>query len=255
MSRRSFIESFGATCRNWTWSWSFVNHEQHFVIMGVWDVNLSDGYGLLIQEESRFNRRTGRVRPGFVEAEHHLQLVLHEGYSLKVFPQRRALVDPSDPTSKSKILGFDSKLVDAELYVHKGAYFAAFEKLRTSETDEAEIHEREFYLEGNRKTVLSSRVERSFAARAACIENHGCICQVCGMDFSDVYGSIGLGFIHVHHILPLSESNVSRSVDPKTDLVPVCPNCHAMLHKRRPPFTVEELKEKISLLKNLPCTG
>ncbi|MBZ6758337.1 HNH endonuclease, partial [Klebsiella grimontii] len=26
MNRKQFIQSRGATCRNWTWSWSFINH-------------------------------------------------------------------------------------------------------------------------------------------------------------------------------------------------------------------------------------
>ena len=36
-------------------------------------------------------------------------------------------------------------------------------------------------------------------------------------------------------------------VYPKTDLVPVCPNCHSMLHKRKPAYSVQELKNIISV--------
>ena len=54
---------------------------------------------------------------------------------------------------------------------------------------------------------------------------------------------LGEGFIHVHHIVPLSGLGKSYVVDPINDLRPVCPNCHAMLHKRVPPYTIDELRE------------
>ena len=62
------------------------------------------------------------------------------------------------------------------------------------------------------------------------------------MDFENTYGAIGAGFIHVHHIKQISEIGEQYEVDPLQDLVPVCPNCHAMLHKRKPPFSVDELR-------------
>ncbi|MCO5784156.1 hypothetical protein [Citrobacter meridianamericanus] len=37
VNRKQFIQSRGATCRNWTWSWSFINHDEQFVIFGAWD--------------------------------------------------------------------------------------------------------------------------------------------------------------------------------------------------------------------------
>ncbi|MBU3680073.1 MAG: hypothetical protein FGM32_10790 [Candidatus Kapabacteria bacterium] len=62
------------------------------------------------------------------------------------------------------------------------------------------------------------------------------------MNFEDVYGPIGRGFIHVHHRRPISAAGGSYSINPSTDLVPVCPNCHSMMHRRTPPYTVEELR-------------
>jgi len=35
-------------------------------------------------------------------------------------------------------------------------------------------------------------------------------------------------------------------VDPINDLRPVCPNCHAMLHRKKPPLTIEELETIIN---------
>lgn len=99
--------------------------------------------------------------------------------------------------------------------------------------------------EGLPYTVNVTRYERSSLNRAACLEIYGTICKVCSIDFGDVYGEIGEGYIHVHHKIPLSEIKESYIVDPEKDLVPVCPNCHAMLHKKSPPFTIEELKQKL----------
>tara|TARA_R110002050_G_scaffold54303_4_gene122942 strand:- start:29513 stop:29710 length:198 start_codon:yes stop_codon:yes gene_type:complete len=60
-----------------------------------------------------------------------------------------------------------------------------------------------------------------------------------------MYGEIGKGFIHVHHLTPISEIGKKYQIDPINDLRPVCPNCHSMLHRRNPPISVNELKEII----------
>lgn len=52
-----------------------------------------------------------------------------------------------------------------------------------------------------------------------------------------------IGFIHVHHINQISDIGKEYEVDPIKDLIPVCPNCHAMIHSKRPAFTIEEIKE------------
>lgn len=101
------------------------------------------------------------------------------------------------------------------------------------------------YSEGAVRQVTVNAYERSQAARLACTDYHGTFCQVCDSDLVEFYGPVAQGFIHVHHIRPLSEIGASYIVDPITDLVPVCPNCHAMLHRTDPPLTVDELRELI----------
>jgi 5-methylcytosine-specific restriction protein A len=98
------------------------------------------------------------------------------------------------------------------------------------------------HVEGAVVRVLVNRYERDPAARAKAIQHHGVRCHVCGFDFAIAYGVIGEGFIHVHHTVPLADIGESYIVDPVNDLRPVCPNCHAMLHKRVPPYTIEELR-------------
>jgi 5-methylcytosine-specific restriction protein A len=98
-------------------------------------------------------------------------------------------------------------------------------------------------IEGSKKLVSSHRYERSLEARDKCIKHYGTQCQICGFDFTECYGSIGEGFIHVHHLIPLSMRNEEYELDPICDLLPVCPNCHAMLHRRSPPYSLAELRE------------
>lgn len=99
--------------------------------------------------------------------------------------------------------------------------------------------------EGAVKSVTVNRYERQKKARDACIAHHGAQCAVCGFDFEKTYGQIGSGFIHVHHRIDLSLVGEHYVVDPVKDLVPVCPNCHAMLHQRKPAYPVEELKGRV----------
>jgi len=98
------------------------------------------------------------------------------------------------------------------------------------------------YTEGQRTQVQINRYERDRNARDACVQYYGAVCRVCDLDFEEKYGDIGKGFMHVHHTVPVSEQGEEYKVDPVKDLVPVCPNCHAMLHRRNPPYDLSELK-------------
>ena len=58
----------------------------------------------------------------------------------------------------------------------------------------------------------------------------------------ELYEAIAEGIIEVHHIKPISEIGIDYQIDPINDLVPLCPNCHRVVHKRNPPYTVEEVQ-------------
>lgn len=103
------------------------------------------------------------------------------------------------------------------------------------------------FLEGNVKQIYVNRYERNAAARDDCLKKHGYNCSVCSFNFESFYGDIGKNFIHVHHLKPISSIGKNYVLNPKDDLRPVCPNCHAMLHKYNPPLSIEELKLKIAL--------
>lgn len=99
------------------------------------------------------------------------------------------------------------------------------------------------YAEGKAKMILVNSYERNPIARKKCIDYFGLSCQVCGFNFQEKYGILGQNFIHVHHIIDIATINHEYSVDPIKDLIPVCPNCHAMLHKEKPAISVNELKK------------
>lgn len=98
------------------------------------------------------------------------------------------------------------------------------------------------YVEGATRQVWVNRYERSRTARDACVAHYGCSCAICGKSLEDRYGPVGAGLIHVHHLVPLADMGEAYQLDPIQDLRPVCPNCHAILHARNPPFGIEELK-------------
>lgn len=108
-----------------------------------------------------------------------------------------------------------------------------------------ELHKKQ-YLEGKISQVLMNRYERNPINRELCLAANGYICKVCGFDFEEMYGEIGKKFIHVHHLEMVSSFGGEYYFNPEKDMIPVCPNCHAMLHKTDPPMQPKELVEIIA---------
>jgi 5-methylcytosine-specific restriction enzyme A len=97
--------------------------------------------------------------------------------------------------------------------------------------------------EGAKYQVIVNAYERNPVARSCCIAHYGPTCVVCGLNFGAVYGPLAEGFIHVHHIRPLSEIAEEYEVNPAVDLRPVCPNCHAVIHLGGGCRRIEEVRE------------
>ena len=55
-------------------------------------------------------------------------------------------------------------------------------------------------------------------------------CQVCHINFSDLYGKLGQGYAEAHHRLPIA-SPQAEDMTRAEHLVTVCCNCHKMLHR------------------------
>jgi 5-methylcytosine-specific restriction protein A len=101
--------------------------------------------------------------------------------------------------------------------------------------------------EGKKGRYLTNSYERNPKARARCLERYGYKCIICGFDFERIYGEIGKGIIHVHHIKKISEISGEHEIDPEKELVPVCPNCHTVIHSKKEMYTIEEMKEIIDI--------
>lgn len=94
--------------------------------------------------------------------------------------------------------------------------------------------------EGAASEITQTAYERSPEAREACLAHYGYACTICGFDFAATYGPSAQRLIHVHHLVELAAG--VRRTDPIRDLRPVCPNCHLVIHARRPPLTLDEVK-------------
>lgn len=108
-------------------------------------------------------------------------------------------------------------------------------------------------VEGTRITVQVNAYERNTEARRRCLEHHGLACAVCGFDFEKIYGSVAAGYIHVHHLMPIATIGRQYVVNPLMDLVPVCANCHSVIHLRTPPYAIDEVKGMITAKSVTPC--
>lgn len=120
-------------------------------------------------------------------------------------------------------------------------------ELLQEETNPQVIPE-EYKENGIGEKVLVNKYERNPVARRKCIELYGTKCAICGFDSAKVYGDEFKDKIEVHHIVPINEVKKEYKVDPEKDLIPVCPNCHTMLHSKmsngKMP-TIDELRKLI----------
>lgn len=105
------------------------------------------------------------------------------------------------------------------------------------------------FVEGAEVQQTIDRRERNPQARAAAIERDKGICQICNFDFEATYGEAGKGYIEVHHLYPISQTEGEYEVN-IDHLICLCANCHAMAHRRKPkPFTPQELREMLYKIK------
>lgn len=113
-----------------------------------------------------------------------------------------------------------------------------------------EVHDPKLFFEGALINISVNRYERDIKARKVCISKYGARCFVCNFSFEKFYGLIGKDYIHIHHLIPLSKIGKEYVINPVDDMRPLCPNCHAMIHKRNPPYTIRELKKIIRRSEN-----
>jgi 5-methylcytosine-specific restriction protein A len=196
------------------------------------------------------------------------ELMLHKGVEVRTAPKG---VYPSVPISAFCDFPADlagdvfpilrashDSLIRAASAVHGTPYRAAYSpaviEYLSLKTDRQLQHPRHYVFENeslNSAQLVEGALRRAFLniyernpeARRKCIEHYGCRCSVCDFDFEQAYGATGIGFIHVHHLKPLSEIRDTYVVDPIADLRPICPNCHAMIHRGAEVKCIEDLRE------------
>ena len=100
----------------------------------------------------------------------------------------------------------------------------------------------ETYIEGDSIKVAVNKYERNKLAKEKCLKYHGYSCAICGFNFENFYGNIGKNIIEVHHKIPLYMIRKSYEVNPIKDLIPVCPNCHRVIHSKKPAYQIEVLR-------------
>lgn len=246
MNKKQFIESQGATCINWRWSWSFINAQEKIIIFGAWDKDTDGNTSLILNEDWQISRK-GRKQPAYQQSREHIRLVEEDGYKLKTFPIIYSSADDMDATSPAKIKGFIPKLTNKSLTKVGNCWYASDDFLENIIPEE--IGSPEKYIEGASKVISVNSYERNLSAREKCIEHYGYKCAICSFDFEMFYGSIGKNYIHVHHVVPLAVIKREYVMNPIKDLIPVCPNCHAIIHKTRPALTVEQLRQHLKTRK------
>lgn len=228
-TRTEFINRvMGLNFKSIQGKFSFCNDNRRQILFSL---NLTHGEnsGLILSRKWAKN--------GYAHSMKHIGKIVNEGYDLLVYKTRSITKN-----GKTSIIEFKPLLEKRKLTAGiNGEYFAS----PTSTILPEEVSESgKLYFEGSKKQIVVNAYERDPNARQACIDAHGCSCHICGFNFESIYGERGKGFIHVHHIVPLSEIRKDYEIDPTNDLIPVCPNCHAMLHRGGHTIIPEELTIK-----------
>ena len=104
-----------------------------------------------------------------------------------------------------------------------------------------EVEDLSSFPEGAKEQISVNRYERNKQNRERAIAFHGIACLACNTRMAEMYGEIAGGFIHIHHTKSLSDTG-EYTPNIETDLIPLCPNCHSIVHLTNPPMTLEELK-------------
>lgn len=195
---------------------------------------------MIFSEDWRVNKRD-RKSKGYDQSREHIRLIEEDGYRLMTFPMQYSEGEDGTP----KIESITPELAEKTLTRVGKSWYASDPSTTTTPPLPEKLSAPEKYSEGARFSITINAYERNSKARAACIAHHGHICAVCGFDFAQVYGTLGDGFVHVHHVIPIGKIGAEYKIDPIVDLIPVCPNCHAMIHRTEPPLTVEQLRSHI----------
>lgn len=231
-SRKKFLEDEGFVCDN-SRQWSFRHKKDKSIAFALWE----DQGDKVLDENWQFGNN-GKRNGSFTISREHIRLIEEEGYQLWIFLQKA-----KKGSSPSRIESFSDVLTKKLLKKQGDAWYAFPIDKPVSIAEEIPEEEQAKYTEGGKKRITINAYERNNEARQKCIQYHGSKCSVCKFDFGKVYGEKYEGFIHVHHIKPISEMPENYTVDSEKDLIPVCPNCHAIIHYGNKTLNIAEVKK------------
>lgn len=237
MNRKRLIEDAGGVYRNYRAAYSFENPEKREIYFGAWDHNTHEN-GVQFIFSLNWKYENGSRKKGFGQAERCIDLILNGGFKLLTFTMKER--GPGGRYRHS-IESVSRKLVPKRLFYEDRSYYAYPEH----DTLPAKGLVDRKYIEGAKRLVEQTLYERNPEARQVCLKKFGFACRVCEIDFSKVYGAAGAGYIHVHHLELVSKKGGEYEVDPAKDLRPICPNCHAIIHKRRNPYSINDVRKMI----------
>lgn len=140
----------------------------------------------------------------------------------------------------------DSRIEGLDLYIK---FLNTEENSPSVSTSTRRIKLASAEMEGKHISREQVVIQRNQDVRKKCIEYFGCKCAACGLVMSDKYGEIGEGFIEVHHLNPIHLYDDAHIVNYRTDLIPLCPNCHSMIHKLYDPGDLDKLQQIIQEVK------
>ena len=190
----------------------------------------------------RFESKTGPKEPCFV-SDTELDNQATRGVR-ELTPASAALLDQIIALSDQNP-DRDGELVVTEAMLQGHRPARGDDGLDTDDRLPEEVSPTSTYAEGAVWQVLVNRYERDRKACQACKDALGDYCHVCGITLAGKYGPAAAGYIHVHHLKPISNCGGAYTVDPVRDLLPVCPNCHAVIHRRDPPYGPDEVREML----------
>lgn len=123
----------------------------------------------------------------------------------------------------------------------------------TEHQDKMEVFDEDILItEGSSEYVLSKKIKRSVKLRNYAIEYYldvrgNISCDICGFDFEYVYGEPAAGYIEMHHLEPVymyKGDDIQKTIeDAIKNLLPVCANCHRVIHRTRPPYEISDVRQ------------
>ena len=239
-----YLVALGAPMANVRQSWGAQHPSTRAIYSLIWIDEFAEIDGVQHAAVLTFDR-PAKSKYGYRERERHLDEVQNTDIQHYGIP-----VTHGGDRGKG-VIGFDDTtllLLEKKRIPHDGVYYARILDTVPVDHEEQAQAEESFasdntFTEGARRTIITTAPERDPAARDACIahyrrEDGVLTCQVCGWTKPN---GVRKTIIEVHHRTPVSDYAGETEIDPITDLIPLCPTCHRIVHDTDPPMSVEAL--------------